>query len=262
MIVGTAQLPITRSGGRTPAFASSSAIASCSIGVAARPYGLGQCGAMSPASASATRRALGSSGSDDSTSRTWRRSGSASGPISMWRWRRRPVRPIAVTRAFHDAVPPHSARIAIARRSERWASCSHVKPMPPWIWMQSLALSTASCTATAPAVAAASSSCRRSSVESSPRDDVAGGNGRIPGCCGGKLAAGEHVGAQVLDRLEAADGAAELLAHLRVRRGGLLRPARDAGGLGRGDGDVQVADQAGVEAGEHVLGAARSRPRA
>ncbi len=47
-------------------------------------------------------------------------------------------------------------------------------------------------------------------------------------CCGAQ----QHLGAHVLDRLEAADRLAELLAHLRVLGGGVQRPARHPGGLG------------------------------
>ena len=57
--------------------------------------------------------------------------------------------------------------------------------------------------------------------------------GRVPGEHGRRLRAAEHGGAQVLDRLEGTNGAAELLADRRVlgRRTGA--PVRDCGGLYR-----------------------------
>ncbi len=75
---------------------------------------------------------------------------------------------------------------------------------------------------------------------------VAGGSGR-----GGRRAsaatatcsrAQQHLGAHVLDRLEAADRLAELLAHLRVLGGGLQRPAGQPGGLGRQHRRGQIGD--------------------
>ncbi len=111
MIVGTAQLPITRSGGRTPAFASSSAIASCSTGRRGEAVRLGPVRGDEPGIGErhATRLGLVRKRGRAPRAPGWR-SGSASAPIAMLRWRRRPSRPSAVTRAFHDAVPPHSAR--------------------------------------------------------------------------------------------------------------------------------------------------------
>ena len=71
-------------------------------------------------------------------------------------------------------------------------------------------------------------------------------DGGVPGGRGDQLGAGEQPGALVLDRLERADRAAELLAHLGVGQTGLLAPAGDAGRLrreqrrrpGRGPGRV------------------------
>ena len=62
-------------------------------------------------------------------------------------------------------------------------------------------------------------------VRSGSRRDVPGGGGD-------RLGGLEHLGAQVLDRLEAADLLAELLAHLGVLDRGRQAPAGDAGGLG------------------------------
>ena len=52
--------------------------------------------------------------------------------------------------------------------------------------------------------------------------------GRIPHCGGCPHGGGEHLGAAVLDGLELADRPAELLADLRVLRGGVGGPAREA----------------------------------
>ena len=56
------------------------------------------------------------------------------------------------------------------------------------------------------------------------------------------LGAQQHLGAHVLDRLEAADRLAELLAHLRVLGGGLQRPAGQPRGLGGQHGRGEVLD--------------------
>jgi hypothetical protein len=76
--------------------------------------------------------------------------------------------------------------------------------------MQAFAFSTAASRATAPATAAASA---RAGVRAVGRVLARGG---VPGDGDGLLAAAEHVGAEVLDRLERADRAAELLADRRV----------------------------------------------
>ena len=38
-----------------------------------------------------------------------------------------------------SAPSPRNSSLALARLKYRWASCSQVKPMPPWIWMFSAA---------------------------------------------------------------------------------------------------------------------------
>ena len=72
--------------------------------------------------------------------------------------------------------------------------------------------------------------------------------GTVGGMCGiargdrDLLGAQQHLRAHVLDRLEAADRLAELLANLRVFGGGLQCPARQPGGLGGLHGRGEVLD--------------------
>ena len=121
------------------------------------------------------------------------------------------------------ALPPSNWRSASARRRYRWASCSQVKPMPPSTWMQSLALSTAASRARAAAAAAASAVLVRR---------LAGRAGRVPGQRGGaSRARQQHAGAQVLDRLERADRAAELVPGRGVLGGGRAQQLGHGGGL-------------------------------
>ena len=64
-------------------------------------------------------------------------------------------------------------------------------------------------------------------------------------CVGGHrrlLGTQQHLGTHVLDRLEAADRLAELLAHLRILRRGLQRPAGQPGRLGRQHGRRHVSE--------------------
>ena len=70
---------------------------------------------------------------------------------------------------------------------------------------------------------------------------VGGAGGVACGHCD-LLGAQQHLGAHVLDRLEAADRLAELLANLRVFGGGLQRPARQPGGLGGQHGRGEILD--------------------
>ncbi len=95
--------------------------------------------------------------------------------------------------------------------------------------MQSLALAFAASIPAAAATAAAIDSCRSSesdSTEAAALAASAGGHRRL-------LGTQQHLGTHVLDRLEAADRLAELLAHLRIVRRRLQRPAGQPGGLGR-----------------------------
>ena len=88
----------------------------------------------------------------------------------------------------------------------RCASCSQVKPIPPWTWMFRLAF--------------------RGRGDRHRGGDRGGEEnwspppprrGRRPSRGGGELGGDEHVGAVVLDRLEGGDHPAELLADLRTR---------------------------------------------
>ena len=117
--------------------------------------------------------------------------------------------------------------------------------MPPSTWMQALATSTApSKQVTAAATSAANAHCSSSARRSATRD-----RGDVPGRRGHRLRGLQHLGAQVLDRLEAADLLAELLAHLGVLDRRLQAPARHAGGLGGGERDRRPADQSAVRPG-------------
>ena len=69
---------------------------------------------------------------------------------------------------------------------------------------------------------------------------VAGGAGGIGGGHRHLLGAAQHLGAQVLDRLEAADRLAELLAHLGIGDGGIQRPTGDSRRFGGQHGRGQV----------------------
>ncbi len=110
--------------------------------------------------------------------------------------------------------------------------------MPPSTWMQDLATATAPSkqvtSATSAAYAHCSSLCRAPA-----RADRATSQAAAVTASAGL----EHLGAEVLDRLEGADLLAELLAHLGVVDRRLQAPARDAGGLGGGQGDGRTPDQ-------------------
>jgi hypothetical protein len=69
---------------------------------------------------------------------------------------------------------------------------------------------------------------------------IACGAGRVGGGDRHLLGAAQHLGAQVLDRLEAADRLAELLAHFRIRDRGVQRPPGDARRFGGQHGRGQV----------------------
>ena len=69
--------------------------------------------------------------------------------------------------------------------------------------------------------------------------------GRVSGGHRNLLGAQQHFGAHVLDRLEAADRLAELLAHLRVLGGGVQCPADQPRGLGGEHGRGDVLDPLG-----------------
>ena len=77
---------------------------------------------------------------------------------------------------------------------------------------------------------------------------------RVPGCRGGLLGVDEHVRGMVLDRLEGADGAAELLAHLGVFDGHLQTRPADADRLGRRQDPEHGSRLAGRAAQHSVLG--------
>ena len=94
--------------------------------------------------------------------------------------------------------------------------------------MQSLATETAPSKQTAPATSAANSRCCLV---------VGDRRGGVPRRGRHRLAGLEHLGAQVLDRLEGADLLAELLAHAGVLHRRVQAPPGDAGRLGGGQGD-------------------------
>ena len=98
--------------------------------------------------------------------------------------------------------------------------------------MQAWALRTAPSKATAPATSAANAHCS-SSVEGDRRG--------VPGRGGDRLGRLQHLGAQVLDRLEAADLRAELLAHPGVLHRRLQAPPGDPRRLGGRQGDARPA---------------------
>ena len=108
--------------------------------------------------------------------------------------------------------------------------------MPPSTWMHDFATSTAPSKTTATATSAANAHC-----SSSPSGDT----GDVPGSRGHRLGGLQHLGAQVLDRLEGADLLAELLAHLRVLDRRRQAPARDAGRLGGRQRDRRTPEQVG-----------------
>ncbi len=204
-------------------------------GPASRPYGRGQCGASSPASASATCCFSAGSAATSATAEA------ISGCRCRHRARDRCAdrgarrrRVSAATRRSQRGRPPRNCAIPYARRRYRWASCSHVMPMPPSTWMQSLAL----------AFAASMRGRRRD--RGGDRElafiGIGHGGGGVTGGHRDLLGAQQHLGAHVLDRLEAADRLAELLAHLRVLGGGLQCPAGQPRGLGGQHRRGQVLD--------------------
>ena len=118
--------------------------------------------------------------------------------------------------------------------------------------MQDFATSTAPSKATATATSAANAHCSSSAPAAA---------GDVPRRGGDRLGGLEHLGAQVLDRLEAADLLAELLAHLGVLDRGRQAPARDAGGLGGGQRDRRTPEQVGRQAGHGHPGRRVEHPR-
>ena len=78
--------------------------------------------------------------------------------------------------------------------------------------------------------------------------------GGVPHRGDGPLGVGGHLRALVLDALELPDRPAELLADLRIRRGGVGGPAGDADGLGRQQGGHQCARGRHVEVAQDAVG--------
>ena len=101
--------------------------------------------------------------------------------------------------------------------------------------MQSLALAFAARCLRPPRRRRRSTAADRRSRTRRRRCCVEGGNRDL-------LGAQKHLGAHVLDRLEAADRLAELLADLRVFGGGLQRPPGQPGSLGSEHGRGQILD--------------------
>ncbi len=87
------------------------------------------------------------------------------------------------------------------------------------------------------------------------------GAGGVPDQGAGLFAAHQHVGAEVFDRLELADGAAELFAYRGVFGGGLQRPAGRTAGLGGEQDAGQVADERAVD-GQEACGGHQDAVRA
>ena len=82
---------------------------------------------------------------------------------------------------------------------------------------------------------------------------LVGGAGGAPGQGGGTFGPAGHGGAQVLDRLELTDRAAELPAGPGVVGGRAAAPGGHPGGFGRVQGRRQVADAFCAQAGQEVL---------
>ncbi len=99
--------------------------------------------------------------------------------------------------------------------SHRCASCSHVNPIPPCDCTASVQIRTAASHAYALADEIASAAVAVVLLARLPAQGVE----RKHEAGAAALDAHRHVGALVLDRLEGADRAAELPAHLRIRRG-------------------------------------------
>ena len=106
-------------------------------------------------------------------------------------------------------------------------------------------------------------------IEGDGRSDVGGivrlvdrkvcsqGGSDVPGHGGHRLGGLQHPGAQVLDRLERADGGAELLAHLGMVHRGVEAPLRQAGRFGRCERDEDAAYSIAIHARQlhHLVGA-------
>ena len=168
---------------------------------------------------------------------------------STARRRRAPSIAACAARTRQSSGVPVSWCSVIARRRYMCASCSHVKPMPPSVCTQSLALANAASNASAAAAAIASAA--PGSVE------VVGGARRVPHRGAGELDARQHLGAAVLHALELADRPAELHAHLRVLGRGVDAPLRDADRLGREQhGREQAHRRRRVEVRELAVGRA------
>ena len=119
--------------------------------------------------------------------------------------------------------------------------------MPPWIWMFCWAFCD---------VAAERDGRGDRAGELGLAVGAGGGAGGVPGHRRGALGTDEHVREVVLDRLERADRAAELLAHLRVGQRHLQGGPRAAGRLGRDD-RARDAERPVTGAGQPFGGRAR-----
>lgn len=84
------------------------------------------------------------------------------------------------------------------------------------------------------------------------RPGLVGGAGGVPGEGAGLFEADEHVGAEVLDRLERPDGPSELLADSGVFDGGVQAPGGAPAGVGGEEDGGQVGDERGVQ-GQHPV---------
>ena len=126
----------------------------CSTAPAARPQGSGQCGTSRP-DVDQRLALLGAAQRADPL-----RLGADLGPDGLclgWQVQRdlaRVPRAACAVTSSASSGEPSTALSARARRKNRWASCSQVKPMPPCTWMFICALCTAGAKARCAAMAA------------------------------------------------------------------------------------------------------------
>ena len=125
--------------------------------------------------------------------------------------------------------------------------------MPPSTWMHDLATSTAPSKHDRHGDVGGERPLLVVAAPATPRD--------VPRGRGDGLGGLEHLGAQVLDRLEGADLLAELLADLGVVDRRRQAPARDPGGLGGGQRDRRTAEQVGRQVGYGDPGRLVDHPR-
>ena len=240
-MVGAAHQPTTRSGRGTPADDISWSISSCSAGPAPRPYGAGQCGASNPRFGQ-RRLALvvgqrgdpgdrvGDLGSQVGDLAQVDAEIAADAGLSQLGGPAQPARGPA--EELPDPVGPTEVQVRVVLPGDP-DSAEHLNAVLD-VGLRGLDPDARGDSRGNGQLAVIAVSCGAGSI--------GGGHRHL-------LGAAQHLGAQVLDRLEAADRLAELLTHLGVGDGGIQRPSGDSRRFGgqHSRGQVRHPVRGGVQ---------------